>query len=340
MKPDNSASRDKILLVMIGRLGDYILTTPFMDGLRKKYPAAVITLITSKKAANLAKTSRSIDRVVIFSGWHDIPGTAKVFAAAMKRYDLALDLNPAYSRTSLWLMSLTKAPERITFEKKAPAGTYTSLIAHDLANDHFMDKYVSLAARLGFTPPENMRITLSEETLLEGERLFRGLALPAGSFTVAIHPGNFKKFESRWPEEKFVEFTKALLTKAGFSVFYLPGLGEEKETEETILRFLPGVKHIPPKSAEVTAAILKNASVLVCNNTGTLHLAAAAGVPTFSFNRPYTEKCWKPRGKGHFFVTSRSHKSCRDIAVGEALEAFTLAAKKLKTGRETEHPGS
>lgn len=330
----HSPAYDRILLILIGRLGDYILTTPFLEGLRRKYPAARITLITSKKAANLASANRDLDRVVIFKGWHDIPGTARVFAAAMKRYDLALDLNPAYSRTSLWLMSLAKAPERVTFEKKAPAGTYHRLIPHDLEKDHFMDKYVSLAASLGFTPPESMRITLSKELLREGEKLFNGLALPPNNFAVAIHPGNFKKFENRWPEEKFVEFTKELLKKDDISVFYLVGLDEEKETEETILRYLPGVKHIPPKSAEVTAAILMRASMLVCNNTGTLHLAAAVGVPTFSFNRPYTEKCWKPRGEQHFFITSKSHKSCRDIDVGEAMKAFTLAAEKIKADRK------
>jgi ADP-heptose:LPS heptosyltransferase len=337
MGTDNSAC-NKILLLLIGRLGDYIITTPFLEGLRKKYPAAEITLITSKKAENLASNNSDIDRLIVFKGWHDLPGTIRVFTEAMKRCDLALDLNPAYSRTSLWIMSLSKARERMTFEKKAPAGTYTALIPHDLANDHFMDKYVSLAARLGFTPPESMRITLSRETMLKGEKLFKGLGLPLERLAVAIHPGNFKKFENRWPEEKFVEFTKALLKMEDLSVFYIEGPGEEKETEEKVLRFLPGVKHLPPMPLEIAAAVLKQASILVCNNTGTLHLAAAAGTPTFSFNRPYTERCWKPRGKDHYFLTSKTQKSCRDIEVAEALKAFRHAADVIIAGRKAARP--
>jgi heptosyltransferase-2 len=330
MPAEATKTPDKILLILIGRLGDYIATTPFLAGLREKYPSASITLITSAKARNLASTNRDIDRLVIFKGWHDLPGTLRVFAAAMRKYDLAIDLNPAYSRTSLRLIGLGKAAARLAFRKKAPEGAYTCLIDHDLAGEHMLDKYVNLAARLGFKPPENMRFTLSEKTLLKGERLFKALGLPPGNFVVAVHPGNFKKTENRWPENKFVEFTKEVLKREDTSVFYLAGPGEEKRIAQTILPFLPGIKLVPPAPEEVTAAVLKHASILVCNNTGTLHLAAAAGVPTFSFNRPYTAKCWKPRGPDHFFITSTDEKSCRDIGVKEALEAFSPAVETLK----------
>lgn len=320
----------RILLILLGRLGDYIITTPFLEGLRKRYPGAEITLITSAKAANLAAGNPDLDKVVVFKGWHHPPSTLRMFAAAWRRCDLAIDLNPAYSRASLSLMRLARAPERLAFEKPAPSGAYTALIPHDLEKDHFMDKYAVLAARLGFTPPESMRVTLPPDILAEGEKLVRGLGLPPGDLVVAVHPGNFKKYENRWPEEKFVEFTRELLKKKGVSVFYLVGLGEEKETQEGILRHLPGVKHIPPKSAEVTAGILKYCSILVCNSTGTLHLAAAAGVPTFSFNRPYNEKCWKPKGRIHSAIVSKGHKTCRDIEVDDAVKAFGRAIEALK----------
>lgn len=315
----------RILLILLGRLGDYIITTPFLAGLREKYPASEITLITSAKAANLACGNPDLDRVVVFKGWHHPPSTIKMLLAARGRADLAVDLNPAYSRASLSLMKLSPAPERLAFVKKAPPGVYTAQVPHDLEKDHFMDKYVELARRLGFTPPESMRVTLSPDVLARGSELFRGLGLPEGRPAVAIHPGNFKKHENRWPEEKFVEFTRGLLARGDLSVFYLVGLGEENQTEEGILRHLPGVKHLPPESAEVTAAVLKRCAMLVCNSTGTLHLAAAAGVPTFSFNRPYTERCWKPRGAMHAFVTSKDQRSCRDIEVPAALEAFASA---------------
>lgn len=329
MKAEQKVYR-KILLILLGRLGDYIITTPFLEGLRKAYPAAEITLITSAKAAGLATGNPDLDKVVVFKGWHHPPSTLRMFAAAWRRCDLAIDLNPAYSRASLSLMRLARAPERIAFEKKAPAGVYTLKLPHDLERDHFMEKYVALAERLGFTPPESMRVTLPPDVLAEGGRLVDGLGFPHGNVIVAIHPGNFKKYENRWPEDKFVEFTKELLKKKGVSVFYLVGLGEEKETADGILRHLPGVKHIPPKSQELTAGILKHCSILVCNSTGTLHLAAAAGVPTFSFNRPYNEKCWKPKGSIHSAIISKGHKTCRDIEVTDAVEAFCRALEGLK----------
>lgn len=329
MKPEEKHYK-RILLILLGRLGDYIVTTAFLEGLRRKYPAAEITLITSSKAAGLACGNPDLDRVVVFKGWHHPPSTLKMFAAAWRRCDLAIDLNPAYSRASLSLMRLARAPERLAFEKKAPAGVYTALLPHDLEKDHFMEKYVALAERLGFTPRESMKVTLQPDILAEGKRLVDALGFPPGDRIIAIHPGNFKKHENRWPEEKFVEFTRGLLAMKGVSPFYLVGLGEEKETRDGILRHLPGVKNIPPKSQELTAGILKHCAMLVCNSTGTLHLAAAAGVPTFSFNRPYNEKCWKPKGRIHAGMISKSHKTCRDIEVADALKAFGRALADLK----------
>lgn len=330
MKPEEKHYK-RILLVLLGRLGDYIVTTPFLEGLRKRYPAAEITLITSVKAAGLACGNPDLDRVVVFKGWHHPPSTLQMLIAAWRRCDLAIDLNPAYSRASLSLMRLSRAPERLAFEKKAPAGAYTAAIPHDLEKDHFMEKYAVLAERLGFTPPESMRVTLPPEVLEEGRRLVDALGFPPGDRIIAIHPGNFKKHENRWPEEKFVEFTRELLKMEKVSPFYLVGLGEEKETRDGILRHLPGVKHIPPKSQELTAGILKHCALLVCNSTGTLHLAAAAGVPTFSFNRPYNEKCWKPKGRIHSAIVSKGHKTCRDIEVADAVKAFSRALADLKS---------
>ena len=325
----------RILVILIGRLGDYIVTTPFLEGLRRRYPDAEITFITSGKSAELALANPDLDRTVVFRGWHDLPGVLRTFAAAAGRYDLAVDLNPSYSRTSLWLIRLARAPEKAAFAKRAPEGTYTVSLPHDPASEHHLDKYARLAARLGFEPREDARIALPEAARKAGDRLFEGLGLPAGSLAVAVHPGNFKKRENRWPEEKFVEFTREVLRWEGVSVFYIEGPGEEKPTEEGVLRHLPGMRRVPPQPAEVMAAVLKRASILVCNNTGTLHLAAAVGTPTFSFNRPYTEKCWKPRGRDHYFITSAEQESMRGIEVKDALRVFAGAVAELKARRTT-----
>jgi ADP-heptose:LPS heptosyltransferase len=52
--------------------------------------------------------------------------------------------------------------------------------------------------------------------------------------------------------------------------------------------------------------------------TGTTHLAAALGVPTFCFYAGYTNTVWHPPGPIHRGVSSKSWTSCRDISVEEA----------------------
>ena len=58
-----------ILLIQIGRLGDYLVTTGFINALRKKFPKARLTLVISKKGAPLARKSEDIDDIKFFSDW-------------------------------------------------------------------------------------------------------------------------------------------------------------------------------------------------------------------------------------------------------------------------------
>lgn len=319
----------KILLILIGRLGDYIITTAFLEGLRKHYPDAKITFITSNKSANLALKNPNLDEVVVFKGWHNLLSIINTIFVASKKYDFVIDLNPAYSRASIFFVRLAKADRKITFEKKSSEGVYTDFVPQNMDSEHFMDKYVSLANYLGFTPPANMIVHISKDAILEAKKIISSFGFPENNLVIAIHAGNFKKFGHRWPEEKFVEFTKELLKKDGISIFYLVGPGEESKTYNGILKSFKDIKFFVPKTQELAGAILKQCDLLICNNTGTLHLAAAVGTTTFSFNTGYSEKFWKPRGENHYSIASKNHNSCRDIEVKDALEKVNSIIQKL-----------
>ncbi len=316
---------ENILLVLIGRVGDYVITTPFIKTLRTKYPKAKITLLISTKAKQLALRNKDLDKVIIFENWNNILGNIKLLFLRNNKYDIAIDLNPAYSRTSIGLMYLTNAPIRLTFTKKAPKKVYTDFIENTtLADEHFAEKYARMANFLNTDYKREMNIDVLNDDEQIAQKLLNNLNMHPDKPTIAIHPGNFKKTGHRWPEEKFVSFTKHLLKHTDANLFYLIGVGEEVVTKRNILNKLPGVKSINPVPLGPTAAVLKKIDLLICNSTGTLHISAAVGTPTFSFNTEYSLKCWKPEGKNHFHAMG-TWKSCQEITVETALERFNEA---------------
>ncbi|MCG2726331.1 MAG: glycosyltransferase family 9 protein [Elusimicrobia bacterium] len=332
-KPLNKSEFKNILLILIGRVGDYVITTPFIKTLRIKYPKSKITLLISKKALQLALRNKDLDKVIVFESWTNIIGNLKLLFLHNNNYDIAIDLNPAYSRTSIGIMYLTRAPMRLTFGKKAPKKAYTHFIENESnADEHFSDKYMRMSKFLKAEYKREMNIDVLDEDSRSAQELLNNLNMHPGKPLIAIHPGNFKKTGHRWPEEKFISFTKELLEHTDANLFYLIGPGEEEITQKNILNFLPGVKSIGPVPLGPAAAILKKTDLLVCNSTGTLHISAAVGTPTFSFNTAYSLKCWKPEGENHFHAVSDDWKSCQGITVETALEefdkAFDYAAKR------------
>ncbi len=340
MEKSNKPEIENILLILIGRVGDYVITTPFIKTLRTKYPKAGITLLISTKAKQLALRNKDLDKVILFENWTNVLGNLKLLFLSKNRYDIAIDLNPAYSRTSMGIMYLTNAPIRLTFTKKAPGKAYTHFIENtSMANEHFADKYSRMANFLGADYKREMNIDVSNEDERLAQEALNTLNMPPDKPLIAIHPGNFKKTGHRWPEEKFVAFTKELLKRADANIFYLIGLGEEALTKRNILSALPGVKSINPVPLGPTAAILKKTDLLICNSTGTLHMAAAVGTSTFSFNTEYSLKCWKPEGDNHFHTVG-TWKSCQGITVETALKKFKEAFDYVIKHRQNEFPAN
>lgn len=104
-----------------------------------------------------------------------------------------------------------------------------------------------------------------------------------------------------------------------------------------MLRELPGVRFLPPAGLGATAAALGRMDLLLANSTGTMHLAAAAGTPTFTLFSQYTSLVWSIPSGPHWGVTADAWTDCRGIPVDDAyrelVSALGKVPKRLKTLR-------
>ena len=144
----------------------------------------------------------------------------------------------------------------------------------------------------------------------------------SGSFKVVIHPGNFDRFSFRWPEEKFAALADRLLDDARVKLFFMGGPGEHEKVAAIVDSLKRPVPILPPARLGVSGAMLKRMNLFVCNITGTTHLAAALGVPTFGFYAGYTQAVWRPRGARHGGTVCAEWESCRETTVDEAYSAL------------------
>ena len=158
---------------------------------------------------------------------------------------------------------------------------------------HALVAYWDLACRfLGITQaaPREIGLQLASADVAQADALVRSRGL--GSNFVVICPftgGTFEKLDKAWPQ--FPQFARALLA-TGKQVIACPGPGEE----DLVREHYPGVISIEGVELGTYGAILQRAALLVSNDSGPGHLAAAVGASVLSVLGPTRPEQWAPWG--------------------------------------------
>lgn len=320
-----------IAALWIGRLGDLIVSTPALRSLRRTFPAARIVLVTGEACAGAARLIPFVDEVLIHPKLrHPFQALRLAHGLLGRRWDLLVDLNPSFSKTSALLAALARADVKLAFRKNRLDAVFTRGIDPPGESEHMLDRYRRLAAAFGGDFDERTELSLTRaHERAAGWMLIEAEVLP-DKVNVLVHPGNFKKYDHRWPEEKFAALTDRLLKEQDVRLAYLAGPGEEEPVRGILSRVAAPVHMIAPGPIGVSAAVIRRFDLCVLNVTGTMHLAAALGTPTFGFYSGYTDKVWRPRGTDHAGVVSRDWGSCRDITVEEAFSSLRGVLDRLR----------
>lgn len=310
------ASARRVVLLWVGRLGDVLVSTPFLDGLRRAAPKAHIVLVTAEAGEGGARLLDCVDEVAVVRKGRRVLANAALLPLLAKKADLLVEMNSAPSSTSKTLARLAAARLKTGFAALAtPPGE----------KEHMLDRYARLAAHLGFEPAQDMRVAVPEAAESKARALLAKLPKP-----VALFPGNFKKSENRWPEERFADLADLLAAAGGFSPYWLAGPGEEADVRRTAALANTPLPVLGPYPLEVTAALLDASALYVGNCTGVSHLAAAVGTPTFMPLAGYTAAVWAPRTGPHWHAVSPDWESCRPVTVAQAWAALQPALAALK----------
>ena len=115
---------------------------------------------------------------------------------------------------------------------------------------------------------------------------------------IGIHPGAYYESQ-RWPAERFVELTGQLCKMETLELFLFGGPKDEILVNEICLKINNEVPMYIANDLRKFAALLSHCSMLICNNSGPLHMAVALGISTISFMGPTIKERWIPTGNSH-----------------------------------------
>jgi ADP-heptose:LPS heptosyltransferase len=279
--PDWSAVR-RVLVVRADNLGDVVLTSPAIRALRRAAPRAAIDLLVSPAGASVAALVPGVSDVLTVSAvWQqaDVPPRPADELAEEERllatrlraraYD-AMIVFTSHSQ-SPWVAAhvgmLAGIGVRAVHSTEFSGAVATHWVTPPPQGGHQVDRCLHLLAALG-VPPAGVGLELD----------IPPLASPLPHPCVVLAPGGSCP-SKRYSPPRFATVAR-LLADAGLAVLVTGSPREAALVDEVVAGAAhPGVTPLGDVGVPQLAATVAAADLVVCNNSGCLHLADAAGTP-------------------------------------------------------------
>ena len=309
----------RILFVTATRIGDAVLSTGLLSHLLDRYPMARLTIAVGPVAGPLFAAVPRLERIIIVEkrrcSAHWLPLYAKV---APRRWDLVVDLRGS---ALAWLL---RADERRVMAK----------------GDISEHRVRQLARLFGLDPPPSPRLWTSAHHQRAADAL-----LPTGVPVLAIGPAaNWRG--KQWRAERFAELARRLTAPNGplpDAYVAVMAAAHERRQAESLFASIP-----PPRLIDLVGkvdlltatAVLRRCSLFIGNDTGLMHMAAAAGTPTLGLFGPSPSAKYAPWGDCAAWVGSADppdamfgpgfdHRTTDTLMDGLSVDAAEAAARRL-----------
>jgi heptosyltransferase-2 len=265
----------KILIVQTSFLGDTILSTPVIHGIKTLHPDAELWMMTTPLSSHLVKHDPLLSGIIPFDKRGKAQGIKglRAMAATVK----AMGFDRVYSlhrsiRTSV-MLALAGIPERFGFSNAKGRFLYHRTFrrnpgVHDvLRNLAILEGETDIATLKAdmclFPPPDD---TISDEVKK---------AIPEAPFALMV-PGSAWKTKM-WYSEGYRSVAKALMAK-GLSVVVAGG-PDEADACRQVSEGIPVINLAGKTSIGEMVWITKRAQVVICNDSMALHMASALKIP-------------------------------------------------------------
>ncbi len=269
---------DRIGLFLFAAIGDGILASAIIEDLRRSYPAATVVGFLSAANRELAGIVQGFDDIVVVPLAKPITALR---AIRQRPLDLVVDTHP-WSRISALLSALAGARFTVGFSTKSQYRHF----AYDRTADHRADRHElenirDLARCLGVEPRGVPRLSPAVYSAVVQPLLDRPY--------VVLHPwaSGFQYAFREWPMDRWAALARALID--GGQAIVITGGPADRGRALDLVKAI-GSEHVVMFAGShtlfETAVVLRDATAVVCVNTGVMHLAAALGCRMVALHGP------------------------------------------------------
>jgi heptosyltransferase-1 len=334
------AARQKILVVKPSSLGDVVHSLPFLNAVKSRCAEAEVHWVIARGLEDLLEGHPMINKLIVINKdeWKSLSKSGRTVreiaglfrSLRREQYDIVVDLQ-GLLRSGLIAMAAA-APLRIGFEEAREGSRFfynrKVRVGEEL---HAVDRYLKIAAALGcgaekvvfpFAPAK--KETGEAAKVRESLGAYAAI-VPGARWDTKVWPAvNFGRIAGALPWRSVVVGSRADMPRADVVV-------AESGGKAVSLAGKTGLREL--------VEIMKHAVLVISNDSGPMHIAAAFGVPVVAIFGPTSPERTGPYGKGHIIIRSKEacspcfRKRCEDL---KCLKGITVAGvlEKIDNGMQ------
>ncbi|MBI5475682.1 MAG: lipopolysaccharide heptosyltransferase II [Ignavibacteriales bacterium] len=271
----------KILIIRLSSLGDILLTTPIVRCLRKKFPHTQIDFVLKSEYADVYRFNQHLNNLYeIKSGKRDELNLLRK-KIRQARYDILIDLQNNFRSRYLRLFSFSRYTRIINkriFRRFLFVKFGFKLLSE---NQHVVDRYFETVKKFGVVyDGQGLEIGIPNESKEIIKPIADSKKLSLHDPIVGFAP-SAKHFTKRWMQDRFVHLGIDLAKKNNSKIFIFGSRDEVEYCKDIVqmINYKSGsnvAENLAGKTNLLeTAALLDYCSVIVSNDSGLMHLAAA-----------------------------------------------------------------
>jgi lipopolysaccharide heptosyltransferase I len=287
----------RILIIKPSAIGDVVHALPVLNLLRKRFPTAHISWLVTPTCSGLLEGHPQLDEVILFqrgrfgTSWWNPKVLAEMWRLNRRlrrgQFDLVLDLQGLLR--SGYLSWKTGAPVRVGFTDARELSWifHTHRVPADLRTQHAVYRYLQMSRAIG-CGDEPVEFHFPTD---DADRKAVAAMLPENKPYAVLLPGSNWPTK-RWPTAYFAELADGLRRRLGLEPVIAGSAGDNRFAEQ-----INGINLCGKTNLRQLVALLEKARIVIANDSGPMHIAAALGRPLIALYGPTDFNLTGPYGR-------------------------------------------
>lgn len=278
------------------------MATPAIRELKTSFPQATVDVLILSKYSELFEYNPYINRVELLSG--KFKNYILFYKLRKRHYDILLDFTAVFP--CAWISFFIGGDYRVGFARNTSLGffnvnnfgfLYTHHVNYSEDNHLIHENLKLIKIWISEKGSPMMDLVVPHESIAEARDLIAKFDA-AGKRIIAIHPGA-KWQPKRWTEARFGELISRLSENKDLFPLLIGGPMDTHILENISKYSGVPVKMVICKNLMLLASLIKESTLLVCNDSGAMHIASSLDIPTVSLFGPVSPQRSKPLGSIH-----------------------------------------